>query len=107
MSTQTDFVFPPSISDRQEVNMEVEPSSTQISSSVDELCGPEDEKVSSLAGMDTEEESRQTVGVCTSPSLLCSLEDGHSCSNDSLQEVKEQLQELQEVLEGHIGMPAR
>lgn len=49
----------------------------------------------------------KTVGVCTSPSLLCSHEDVQSCSNDSLQEVKEQLQELQEVLEGHIGIPAR
>ncbi|XP_056022317.1 uncharacterized protein LOC125649680 isoform X7 [Ostrea edulis] len=107
MSTQIDFMFPPSIDDTQEVSMELKPASTQISSSVDELCGPENEKLLSIVGMDTEEEFRQTVGVCTSPSLLCSLEDGHSCSNDSLQEVKEQLQELQEVLEGHIGMPPR
>ncbi|XP_061168862.1 uncharacterized protein LOC133178120 [Saccostrea echinata] len=111
-ASQTNLIFPQSFDDQNETNMEIEANnalqeSMEISTSFSEFSGTENEKSLSIIAVDMEEESRKTVGVCTSPSLICPHDDTHSCSNDSLQEVKEQLQELQEVLEGHIGLPAR
>ncbi|XP_062569884.1 LOW QUALITY PROTEIN: uncharacterized protein LOC134231950 [Saccostrea cucullata] len=111
-ASQTDFIFPQSFDNQNETNMEVEENNAEresmdISTSVSGFGGAEDQRPLSVIAVDVVEEARKTVGVCTSPSLICPHDDTHSCSNDSLQEVKEQLQELQEVLEGHIGLPAR
>ena len=108
IAIQTDPLFYPITNDTQRQKPEeASLEDMEVSASVEELGNLENEINSSLGGGSLQGEASKTVGVCTSPSLLCSHEDTHSCSNDSLQEVKEQLQELQEVLEGHIGIPAR
>ena len=106
IAIQTDPLFYPITNDTQRQKPE-EASLEDMEVSASESGNLENEINSSLDGGSLEGQASKTVGVCTSPSLLCSHEDAHSCSNDSLQEVKEQLQELQEVLEGHIGIPAR
>ena len=108
IAIQTDPLFYPITNDTQKQKPEeASLEDMEVSASVEESGNLENEINSSLDGGSLEGQASKTVGVCTSPSLLCSHEDAHSCSNDSLQEVKEQLQELQEVLEGHIGIPAR
>lgn len=110
VAIQTDALFHPITDDTMEKDIKPEDTEQEAMEAVAlvaESGAPRNEARLFLNKSNLEDGPSKTVGVCTSPSLLCSHEDVQSCSNDSLQEVKEQLQELQEVLEGHIGIPAR